>query len=232
MSELTDGRESIEIVEKMRKTREWISCAEIAAWCARGAASTSDRKDRRSRTFDRLGATFAAGGFRSGGKSQLCILSPDTAVVRLFCKPVDRDRRRRGFRPGSVSAPNYLERCWLPNEMCRHWFRQQKLDWPAHFETMPPTLKEQPKKTAQSADAETRRKRGRPSLSKAYVEEFERRVESQSVCKTLKDQANKLHRWGDENLPKEKHLVVETIENCIRDWLQRNPDLSVPWKSK
>jgi hypothetical protein len=73
------------VVEWMRTTHSWISCAEIADWCAGGAAQTSDFKRHRSHTFDRLRANFAAGAFHSASRSTLRLLSPDTSVVRLFC---------------------------------------------------------------------------------------------------------------------------------------------------
>ena len=217
------------IVERMRRTRKWVSCGEIADWCARGAAQASDHKSRRSRTFNRLSATFAAGGFRSGGRSQLRLLSPDTSVVRLSFKPVDRTVYAEGFRAASVSGPDYLERCWLPNEMCRRWFEQQRLHWPAHFDRTPTVPKEQPK-TVQSPEPETRRKRGRPLRIESYVEEFERSLASRPLSKTLQEEANKLMDWGAKNLDREKRVKVGTLENHIRERL-KTWEGPIPWKS-
>jgi hypothetical protein len=101
------------IIQRMRATRQWISCAEIADWSARNIPRPADHQIRRSSTINRLRSTFAAGGFRLSSKSQLCFLSSDTSVVRLLFEPVDRTIDADGFRPASVSVPHFLERCWL-----------------------------------------------------------------------------------------------------------------------
>jgi hypothetical protein len=178
------------IVERMRRTRRWISCAETADWCAGGVFQTKEHGSRRSRIFDRLGATLAAGGFISDGRSQLHFLSPDTSVVRLFCEPVDRTVSADGFR--AISVPSYFERCWLPNETCRRWFKRQKFDWPYHFAKRPPAPKDRLTTTMEAPEAKIQRKRGRPSLMKPYSEQFERTLRSRPLCKTQTKEANKL----------------------------------------
>jgi hypothetical protein len=203
-----------EIVEWMRRTRRWISCAEIADWCAGGVAHTRDFKSRRSHTFDRLRANFAAGAFHLAGRSQLRLLSPDTSVVRLFCEPVDRTVDADGFRDTSV--PNYFERCWLPNETCRRWFKQQELDWPDHFEKKPRAANNQ-LTAVQAPEAEIQRKRGRPSLVEPYAEEFERILQSQALRKTQKEEVNGLKEWGENNLSKEKRVKHGVLEKLIRN---------------
>jgi hypothetical protein len=96
------------IVERMRRTRKWINCGEIAEWCTAGAVKPLDRKTRRASTLDRL-----------SGRSELRLLSSDSSVVRLSVAPEPQSVDL--FAEKSVSVPNYLEDCWLPNEMCRNF---------------------------------------------------------------------------------------------------------------
>jgi hypothetical protein len=212
------------IVERMQRTRKWISCHEIGDWIAPRAGQRPGDKSRLSPAFDRLKATFVAGGFHSHGRSQLYLLSADTSVVRLFCQPVDRTVGAEGFRYASV--PNHLERCWLPSEMCRAWFEQQRLSWPAHFERPPLPIKIPPK----SPDVETTNNVGRPSIIKPYKEEFERRLTTGTLCKTQKAEANRLINWGELNIPEKKlRAKPGTITNHIRERL-KTWDGPIPWK--
>jgi hypothetical protein len=75
------------VVHRMRVTRQWIGCVEIADWLTRHLAKPAGH---RSTIFGRIEKTFALGGFLSGRKSQLCLLRSDTSVIRLICTPVDR----------------------------------------------------------------------------------------------------------------------------------------------
>jgi hypothetical protein len=218
------------VIQRMRATRQWISCAEIADWSARNIPRPVDRQSRRSSTFNRLESTFAAGGFRLGGKSQLCFLSPDTSVVRLSFEPVDRTVDADGFRSASVSVPRFLELCWLPNEMCRAWFKQQKLDWPLHFETALREANETPK-TKQQPEVEAEKRVGRPALIPNDVDEFERVLAEGSLSHRLKQEAGKLEAWGRKTLDEKKRLSAGRLENYIRDRL-KSWDGKVPWKTK
>ena len=211
------------VVHRMRVTRQWIGCAEIADWLTRHLAKPAGH---RSTVFGRLEKTFALGGFLSGRKSQLCLVRSDTSVIRLICTPVDRTVDAEGFRPASVS--HFLEDCWLPNEMCRAWFKQQKLEWPPLFEMT--NLQAGPgAETEPPVENEIQSRVGRPPLIQHYAKEFERVLAEGSLSHRLQQEADKLEAWGRDTLPKHKWVKVGTLENYIRKRVKTWVGY-VPWK--
>jgi hypothetical protein len=205
------------VVGRMQATRRWIGCAEIADRSTRHLAKPTSG---RSAIIDRLEKSFNLGEFLSARKSQLCLLRADTAGIRLMCAPVDRTVDAEGFRPGSVSVSHFLEDCWLPNEMCRAWFKQQKLDWPLHFET---TLREAGRspKTEPPLAQKLQGRVGRPSKIQHYVKELERVLQEEALEHMLRQQANKLEAWGLKNLEKNQQAKVDTLENYIRERVKK-----------
>jgi hypothetical protein len=193
-------------------------------------ADQADHASQRSKIFNRLEKTFALGGFLSGRKSQLCQLRADTSVIRLICNPVDRTVDAEGFRPASVLVSHFLEDCWLPNEMCRAWLKQQKLEWPLFFEKTArgagPSLETEP-----PLEEESQSRVGRPPLFQHYAPQFERVLEQGSLSPTLIKEAKRLRAWGRNNLDPKKHLSVGTLENSIRNRL-KSWEGKVPWKTK
>jgi len=162
----------------------------------------------------------------SGRKSQLCLVRSDTSVIRLICTPVDRTVDAEGFRPASVS--HFLEDCWLPNEMCRAWFKQQKLEWPPLFEMT--NLQAGPgAETEPPVENEIQSRVGRPPLIQHYAKEFERVLAEGSLSHRLQQEADKLEAWGRDTLPKHKWVKVGTLENYIRKRVKTWVGY-VPWK--
>jgi hypothetical protein len=213
------------IIEGNRKTRRWISCAEIADWFTGG-----DHGTRRSNIFGRLGRTFTAGGFHVGGRSQLRLLDPNTSVVLFSSAPVDgTGGQKRARDPFEPPVPHYLERCWLPNEILRDWCKQQKLSWPNHFQKTSSTAKED-RTSPPPFEAKIERQPGRPLIVSKYTEEFELTLSKGSLSRTLKEETNKLWIWGERNLAKGDRVKLGTVENYIRNRL-KSWHGDIPWKA-
>jgi hypothetical protein len=209
------------VVHRMRVTRQWIGCAEIADWLTHLTHPAGDR----STIFNRLEKTFTLGGFLSGRKSQLRLLRSDSSVIRLICKPVVRTVDAEG---ASVSVSHFLEDCWLPNDMCRAWFKQQKLEWPPLFE-LTNLLVGRGAETEPPLEDAPQNRVGRPPVIQHYAREFERVLAEESLNHTLQQEANKLVAWGRKNLPKHQWAKVGTLENYIRERV-KNWVGCVPWK--
>jgi hypothetical protein len=174
------------VVQEMRTTRQWISCAEIAERSARQLTGAVEREHHRP--FVRLEKTFAAGGFQSRGKSQLCLLTPDTSVVRLICKPVERTVDTEEPIFPKALAPDFLEHCWLPTEIARRWLKKHEFDWLEKLEVisrieMPPS------------ETKASKKVGRPSDRELYLREYERRRGTNKLSGDLKKISMSIEDW-------------------------------------
>jgi hypothetical protein len=131
------GRKIARIKTRWRKTRRFISIAEVADWVAGHRVFSTGRRVfsrgyRREWVCQQLRASFSAGEFRSGGKSCLMLLDARTSIARLNYEPVSRHLGEDGEEM-VFETVKYLELCWLPNEDCKLWFRRQRLKWPDHF---------------------------------------------------------------------------------------------------
>jgi hypothetical protein len=194
------------VVQEMRTTRQWISCAEIAERSARQLTGAVGREHRR--TFVRLEKTFTAGGFHSKDKSQLCLLSPDTSVVRLICKPVERtvDTEDPIFR--KASAPDFLEHCWLPIEIARRWLKEHEFDWLEKLDVI--SRIEMP-----NSENKASKKVGRPSDRELYLREYERRRGTNELSGDLKKISISIEDWAKTNAAITHKLLYTTISNLI-----------------
>jgi hypothetical protein len=194
--------------ERMRRTRSWISCSDIAEWCGGGTTRKPDRENKRKRTYELLLEAFLAGQFKARGRSRLCLLSPETSVVHLTHPPLDRRERWNGQR-GEVNA-SFLERCWLPNEVCRAWFQQQGLDFPSDF------VVESKVRELVSPENKVARPPGRPSDRERYLKLFFCRLMTGKTVSEIKNEAELIAKEAAKSQEIQYKMNPSSVENTIR----------------
>jgi hypothetical protein len=117
-------------VARQRIAREWINFAEIADWCAREPGSIVPDETRRAATYSRLRTSIMSGEFQQGDRARTLFLSPDTSMAKLTAERLKVIMR---LFDDAVIVSAYLPYCWVPRELCRQWFKRQRLAWPDHF---------------------------------------------------------------------------------------------------
>jgi hypothetical protein len=204
------------IAGRVRGTRKWISCVEIAGWCMSDSCSMSRGKVSRTHIFSLLDRDFAVGKFHWNGRSQLRLLRPDTSVVRLSCKPIER--KEVASLELAVTVSHYLDDCWLPNDTCRLWFQEQNLVWPAHFDgrRFGKGALEMGSPVEGVVAGIAGRAVGRPSNGNLYILEYERRRKANELIGDFKQVSISLEKWGQAN-PDIKHKIsYKNIQRIIR----------------
>lgn len=118
--------------ERMSKTREWISIAEIADWLASQCIPARRRDMGRAETIASLRASMTAGEFRVNGRNCVVLRDPSTSITTFDRTPVHRTIDDE-FSSLNAKVGDLFESCWLPNETWRRWFARKDLRWPEHF---------------------------------------------------------------------------------------------------
>lgn len=115
------------IINKLRRTREWINFKDIADWCARESGSIVPNEKLRSDTYNLLGEALADGFFGAGRAARVLFLNPISTWAKLT------QERYNGIPGGEEGRHNYLRWCWIPRDLAGAWFDSKNLSRPAHL---------------------------------------------------------------------------------------------------
>ena len=149
-AELDDAEEDriAGMIESFRqeqiKTRQWISFADIADWCARKEGSIRRIERDYIHTLWLLHYSADRGEFELEGRMRVAFLHealyrPELSREEYCGLPIEIHERSETITP---TTQMYLESCWVPCDLCRDWLeaKQQEMPpWlPARTEVMPP----------------------------------------------------------------------------------------------
>jgi hypothetical protein len=163
--------------EAQRQSRDWISLAEIADWCAREHGSIIPDPQRRDAAFVDLRAAIAKGAFATAGRSRVLFLHPTATFAKLTR---ERLAKIEACYPTTDVNVHYLGWCWVPRTLARDWFASLRLPAPPWLADAPA---EAPRLVA-AAPASARASKPRP-VPQAKIENwYQLRVKSWPAATT------------------------------------------------
>ncbi len=112
--------------DKQRRSRDWISFAEVAEWCARERGSIQVSTRLREDAYRELGEAIMRGEFEVNGLTRVTFRH--RAVTRL-------KMTRKDFEdlPTDI-ARTYLQACWVPRAFAAQWFAARRIPLPPWVE--------------------------------------------------------------------------------------------------
>jgi hypothetical protein len=122
-----------EWVARQELSREWVSFADIADWCARKPGGVKRDGDRRAQAFRDLGQSVITGEFSRAGRWYV-VRPPDgptplSEPLRLRVT-LAWLRRWPAFHGGMTIPDQELARWWVPRDLSTAWFERRQIALP------------------------------------------------------------------------------------------------------
>jgi hypothetical protein len=121
------------IYERLERENTWIKFSAIADYLARESGSIIPDEKKRRLTYDSLEKDFLDGKFEAEGRSQVLLLHPGRARVRIG--RLEMSEIISNNYDGQWGRLMYLPHCWGRREMVDRWFDINRLAKPPFLST-------------------------------------------------------------------------------------------------
>jgi hypothetical protein len=193
-------------MERMRRSREWISFADIADWCAREKGSIRADDNLKAGAYRALGESVMSGEFEERGRSRVVY----QAALLVPSHPVRIRMTRELYEACPEPKRDNLAWCWVPRDLACRWLEGKRValpPWLAGFAIVPISVKTDTPGVAKLAPSGPRKGKSRgprPEKRSAIVQRM------------VSDFAN-----DPEALDDEKQITLETRYGAARSTVEK-----------